>query len=248
MPTKIEWAEESWNPITGCSPKSEGCRNCYAERMARRLADRYGYPKAPHHFDVTLRPDRLDQPRQWKKWLTIFVCSMSDLFHEDVPLDYQEKVWRTMAYTPRHIYLVLTKRAQQMAARMPLLVKQFGQLINVMGMVSVENQGAADERIPLLLGAPFHTRGISCEPLLEPIRLNRIENHNLDWVIIGSESGPGARAMDENWVRGLVSQCKQYKIPVFYKQKRVNGKKVSLPMLDGVQYAEFPQTIGRLKR
>ena len=248
--TKIEWTERTWSPITGCTPISEGCRNCYAERMARRLAGRYGYPKAPRHFDVTLHHNRLDEPLKRKKPTMYFVCSMSDLFHRKIHFGDIATIFDIMARTPQHTYQVLTKRPQNALRFFNWYTIDYGATSyewpfdNVWLGVTAENQATADERIPILLQTPAAVRFVSCEPLLSEIDLSDLYC-GLSWCVIGAESGPRARPMDENWVRRLVSQCRQYKIPVFYKQKIVNGKKVSMPMLDGQTYSEFPQITGR---
>ena len=173
--TKIEWASHSWNPITGCTKISPGCRNCYAERMARRLAGRYGYPKAPHHFDVRWRPERLDEPLKRKKPTTYFVCSMSDPFHKDVSLDYIHKIFSVMAAADRHIFQVLTKRPGRMLNFCQSkwyrdLLHNHG-LNNVWLGVTAENQATADERIPLLLQIPAAVRFVSIEPCLSAVNM-----------------------------------------------------------------------------
>lgn len=195
--TKIEWASHVWNPVTGCDYVSEGCKNCYAERMAYRLKGRCGYP-ADEPFRVTLHPDRLEQPLKWRKPRKVFVCSMGDLFHEDVPSDFTEVMFGIMSLCPQHTFIVLTKRAQQMEAffrnrtlaecRQQInwyLDDEIGPteeeknslcsnwpLPNVIGMVTAENQKMADLRIPYLLDTPFITRGVSVEPMLGPVNLS----------------------------------------------------------------------------
>ena len=176
MPTKIEWTEETWSPVTGCTPVSEGCRNCYAKRMAHRLAGRFGYPEAPHEFDVTLHPDKLDQPFhwKWKKPRKIFVCSMGDLFHEDVPDGFIAGVWMRMLSNPKHTFQVLTKRPERMSKLVPELFKNFFTgtadiAENIWLGVTAENQQAADERIPWLLKTPAAVRFVSVEPMLGPV-------------------------------------------------------------------------------
>jgi len=211
--------------------------------MAKRLAGRYGYPEAPHEFDVTLHPDRLDEPYRWRKPRTVFVCSMSDLFHKDVPDEYVERVWATMRHNPAHTFIVLTKRPERMAK----LVHQFTWqwtcidgysnrlLPNVIGMVTAENQECADERVPRLIKAPFAIRGVSVEPMLGPINLGRLVwfregfsdpgfqetylgRRRLDWVACGFETGPGARRGDFAWARDLRDQCQQAGVPFFWKR------------------------------
>ena len=160
--TKIEWARKVWNPITGCTKISLGCMNCYAERMARRLAGRCGYPEAPHHFDVTFHPERLDEPLRWKKPSTIFVCSMGDLFHEDIEPFCVARVVNMMDFASHHTYLVLTKRPHMIRGLLPAPP-------NLWLGVTCENQRCADERIPILLQTPAAHRWVSFEPLLERI-------------------------------------------------------------------------------
>ena len=178
--TKIEWTEYSWNPVTGCSPVSEGCQNCYARRMAKRLAGRCGYPKN-NPFQVTLHPKQLWEPLKWKKPRRVFVCSMSDLFHENVFLETIADIWRTMWKCQRHTFIILTKRPERALKEWFYWAEQTGwpsvpegwPLPNVWFGVSVENQQRADERIPLLLQIPAAVRFVSCEPLLGPISLGR---------------------------------------------------------------------------
>jgi len=263
MTTKIEWVRnpdgtkgETWNPVTGCTKVSPGCKNCYAERMARRLAGRYGYPEQPHHFDMMLHPDKLDLPLRWRKPRMVFSCSMSDLFHKDIPDQFVVAAFQMMALSPHHTFQVLTKRPQRMmhyvaddsfareveAASIIYALRHDGILLpsehfntdrqirwplpNVWLGVSVENQAAADERIPLLLQTPAAVRFVSCEPLLGAVDLTYWLDYDpevgarpaLDWVICGGESGPGARPMHPDWARGLRDQCQQAGVPFFFKQ------------------------------
>lgn len=267
MPTKIEWATESWNPVTGCDKISAGCKHCYAERMARRLAGRFGYPEYPNHFDIVLHPERLKQPRYWRKSKWIFVCSMGDLFHDNVPFEFVDKVFREMRNCPQHTFLVLTKRPERM------LECDMQYPVNVIAGVSVENQQAADERTSLLLQVPAVVHFASVEPMLEAVDIDENyliscdecgnrgstayvdwdhnlcqrackpdgEGSSLDWLICGAESGPGARPMDEDWVRSLRDQCIASGTSFFYKQKLVNGKKISMPELDGKVWNQYPR-------
>lgn len=223
--TSIEWATDVWNPVTGCSKVSEGCRHCYAERVAGRF---WGDRK---FTDVRVHPERLDQPLHWKKPRRVFVNSMSDLFHPVVDDDFIEDVFRVMARTPQHTYMVLTKRPEQMRAWFEGY-DAVRPLPNVWLGVSVENQKAADERIPMLLGTPAAVRFVSCEPLLGPVKLVKwlpgydpTQHYELierqlviDWVIAGGESGTGARPMQLDWVRGLRDVCVQTQTPFFFKQ------------------------------
>ncbi len=176
MSTKIQWTDVTWSPVTGCTKISAGCTNCYAERMARRLAGRYGYPESPNHFDVTLHPDRLEQPLRWKKPRRVFVCSMSDLFHEDINDHFRDHVFEAMDCAPQHIYQVLTKRPEQM--RKWILGyegdqhNRFDTLFpGVQLGVTAENQEQANKRISELLRTPAAVRFVSVEPMLGPVNL-----------------------------------------------------------------------------
>lgn len=240
--TKIEWTEMTWNPVTGCAKVSKGCRNCYAERMARRLAGRFGYPEAPHYFDVTLHPDRQEQPLHWHKPRTVFVCSMGDLFHEAVPATFITEVYEVMDMCQQHTFQVLTKRPDRI---IPVLYGEEGGWYfgggdyspNIWHLVSAENQEAADRRIPELLklrgmSGGWPVLGMSCEPLLGPVDLSDYlidgairatllgggYQEGVDWVIAGGESGPGARPMHPGWVQSLRDQCQAAGVPFFFKQ------------------------------
>jgi len=250
MPTKIEWAEESWNPVTGCSRVSEGCANCYAERMAKRLAGRCGYP-ADDPFRVTFHEDKLPAPLHWKKPRVVFVCSMGDLFHEDVTYEELTMVWNVMLEADWHLFLVLTKRPERMREfiRVPLP--------NVWLGVSAENQARADERIPVLLSIPAAKRFVSIEPMLGPVELGEylysdydvaamdnqlltplegFKHIKLDWVIVGGESGPGARPIHPDWARSVRDQCRDAGVPFFMKQMT---KKAPIP--DDLMIREYPK-------
>ncbi len=256
MSTNIEWVKnpdgtkgETWNVVTGCTKISTGCRNCYAERMARRLAGRYGYPEAPNHFDVTLHPDKLEQPLKWKKPRMVFVCSMGDLFHDDVEEEIISYIFDVIAKTPQHTYQILTKRPEAME----WFVSSYARYIqgfppdNIWFGVSVENQEAADERIPWLLRTPAAVHFISAEPLLGPIDLTRFQpfcrkldgfrsargilGGTVDWVIVGGETGPGAREMKTEWAYSLYQQCQQANVPFFFKRQgdAFMGETINLP-------------------
>lgn len=236
MKTKIEWATDVWNPVTGCTKISPGCKNCYAERMAKRLAGRCGYP-ADEPFRVTLHPERLEEPLHWKKPRRVFVCSMGDLFHADVPSDFILQVWHVMNLSPQHTFMILTKRA----ARMEMIMNEwlpsalelsvglrakYKVLPNVWLGVTAENQEQADKRIPLLLQTPAAVRFVSVEPMLGAVALDVSYGQgigaffidSLDWVICGGESGPGARPMNPDWARDLRDQCQAAGVPFFFKQ------------------------------
>ena len=185
MPTKIEWAEETWNPVTGCTKVSPGCKHCYAETQAERFR---GTKAFPNGFDLTLKPERLEQPQRWKKPRRIFVNSMSDLFHEGIDDQYIILTYEIMRSTTRHEYLVLTKRAERMRE---MLTSGLGVYMhpNIWHGVSVENQDYALRRIPDLCDVPSPVRFLSCEPLLGPLDLTPWLDE-LQWVIVGGESGP----------------------------------------------------------
>ncbi|KJS85132.1 MAG: hypothetical protein JM58_09135 [Peptococcaceae bacterium BICA1-8] len=235
MPTKIEWATETWNPVTGCTKISEGCQNCYAERLTKRF-----WPDKKFS-EVKLHPDRLDQPLKWTKPRKIFVCSMSDLFHDDVNEGFLCRVFDTMMASKNHTFLVLTKRPERMRDFLKRCVH--GEIKNIWYGVTAENQRSADERIPILLQISAAVRFVSVEPMLGPINLQRIEPKDkydviihalsgeyavpftvlknrpkLDWVICGGESGPGARPMHPDWARSLRDQCQEAGVPFFFKQ------------------------------
>lgn len=234
MLTKIEWADAVWNPTSGCSKVSAGCANCYAERMAKRLAGRCGYPE-DNPFRVTLHPDKLDLPLRWRKPRRVFVNSMSDLFHPEVPFDFIRAVWARMATARHHTFLILTKRPGRMKEFFQWMATQDFKvepyLLHVWLGVSAENQAAADERIPLLLQTPAAVRFVSAEPLLGPICiphylggkfLTEYEKATgrvtgLDWIIAGGETGPGARPMHPDWLRSLRDQCQASGVPYFFK-------------------------------
>lgn len=231
MPTKIEWCEESWNPITGCTPISEGCRNCYAKRMANRLRGRYGYP-ADDPFKVTFHSDRLEQPAKWRKPRIIFVCSMGDLFHKKVTDAQIDQIFKMMTHLmsgmAHHTYIILTKRPERILTGH---VEHFAKWPNIWLGITCENQYAADERIPILLQIPAAVRFVSIEPMLSEINLEmaleKFQPLNPDlskkpapvkWVIVGGESGPGARPMHPDWTRSIRDQCQVAGVPFFFKQ------------------------------
>ena len=221
--TKIEWADKVWNPITGCSHAgSPGCDHCYAKRMAYRLKGRYGYPK-DDPFKVTFHPDRLDEPLHWKKPCRIFVCSMGDLFHESVSSRFINSVIGIMTAeeTRHHTFFILTKRPQNMAAYFKNFIKCGVDLVQFIERVylgvSVENQQTADERIPILLQIPAAKRFVSVEPMLGPVDLGKLSDPNISWIIVGGETGAGARPLHLDWIRSLVEQCQAAGVPFFFK-------------------------------
>jgi protein gp37 len=308
--TKIEWADRVWNPVTGCTKVSEGCRNCYAERMARRLAGRCGYPKAPEHFKVTLHPERLELPMKWRKPCRIFVDSMSDLFHKAVPDAFISDVLNMIDFSEnqKHTFLILTKRPERMCE---FFVNNPGTTIpNLWLGISIENQQTANERIPWLLDTPAAVRFISVEPQLGPVNLFyavtvsdddpvwheinaqedadgesepeefveeceaeldwvnygtdlvvnpeyvnwhtmrheqaqwKVFKRNINWVICGGETGPGARMTDPIWVTNLLKQCKSAGVPFFFKRWGDAPIYKAIKARDGIlgkEYHEFPR-------
>ncbi|NLW90023.1 MAG: phage Gp37/Gp68 family protein [Syntrophomonadaceae bacterium] len=327
MSTKIEWATDSWNPITGCTPVSEGCQNCYAKRMSKRLAGRCGYDR-DNPFNVTRHLDKMDEPLHWRKPRRVFVCSMGDLFHPDVEDWMLDEIFgvilgcRIFNNTPDHVFMVLTKRPGRMqgyfASRTPVELlrawsdacpcytddpdvtvedivysatcrdwdengrnssgseyKPWGYLNKIWPLpnlwlgVTAENQARADERIPILLQTPAAKRFVSIEPMLGPINLRHMDvdeagckewcqidaltgEHtdmcrpcpdvpHLDWVICGSESGPGKRPMRPEWAFELMRQCRGAAVPFFYKQGPDDyGIYQKMPELDGQVRGEIP--------
>ncbi len=234
----IEWTEATWNPVTGCTEISPGCAHCYAKTFAERFRGVPGHPYE-NGFDLQLRPERLEQPLRWKKPRTIFVNSMSDLFHEAVSDDYIQQVFEVMASVERHRFQVLTKRSERLAQLAPSLPWPS----NVWMGVSVENQRFTF-RVDDLCRVPAEVRFLSCEPLLGALTLDL---EGIHWVIAGGESGPGARAMDPDWVRGVRDQCTDADVPFFFKQwgtfncdgGRV-GKRKAGRRLDGLYYDAIP--------
>lgn len=249
MPTKIQWADEVWNPIRGCSRVSIGCRNCYAERMAARFSDPgywgHGYAERTPHGgmwtgEIGFVENKLDLPRSWRKPRRVFVNSTSDLFHEKVRWTWLSRIFGVMAECPQHTFLMLTKRPERMRAYFDTMALA-PPTKNVWLGVSAEDLLRADERIPLLLDTPAAIRWVSAEPLLGFVDLWRYIR-DLDWVVVGAESGPGARPMDIDWVRSLRDLCSAARVPFFYKQRMLDGQKVSMPRLDGRVWAEYPRS------
>lgn len=235
MPTRsnIEWTEMTWNPVTGCTKISQGCKNCYAERMAKRLKA-MGSERYRAGFQVTLHPDLLDVPRRWKQPRTVFVNSMSDLFHEEIPEEYIRRVFETMAGCPQHTFQVLTKRAERLAELALRLVWPD----NVWMGVSVEDARVID-RVDYLRGVPAKIRFLSLEPLIGP--LDNIDLNGIDWVIVGGESGPRARPMKPEWVNSILRQCRRAGTAFFFKQWGGVRKDLTGRKLNGAYYDEMPR-------
>lgn len=230
--SKIEWTEATWNPVTGCSKISAGCANCYAERMALRLKA-MGQPNYRNGFEVTCHEHMLGHPLRWKKSRTIFVNSMSDLFHESVSDDFILKVFEVMQKACNHRFQVLTKRSNRLASLAPSLPWPG----NVWMGVTVENADCA-ERINNLRNTPAIIKFLSMEPLLSPVP--NINLGGIDWVIVGGESGPGARPMDRLWVEEIRDQCKLNEVAFFFKQWGGINKKATGRLLNNRTYDEVP--------
>jgi protein gp37 len=230
--SQIEWTESTWNPITGCTKISPGCKHCYAERMSKRL-EAMGSPNYSNGFRLTIHPESLHLPLQWKSPQTIFVNSMSDLFHPDVPLAFIQDVFRVMNEAQWHRFQVLTKRADRLVE----LSSQLSWTRNIWMGVSVENEHYVD-RIDLLRETPAHIKFLSLEPLLGPLPNLHLEQ--LDWVIVGGESGPGARAMDQSWVIEIRDQCVKADTPFFFKQWGGIRKKKAGRRLQGRFWNQMP--------
>lgn len=239
--SKIEWTEATWNPVTGCDKVSPGCAHCYAETFAERFR---GVPGHPYErgFDLQLRPERLTQPLEWKQPRLIFVNSMSDLFHEDIPLEFIHLVFGAMARAEWHTFQVLTKRSQRLAE----IAGRLQWPDNVWMGVSVENQRWT-RRIDDLRIVPAAVRFLSCEPLLGPVNLDLTDIH---WVIVGGESGPRARRMKPDWARDIRTQCEAAGVPFFFKQWGAHdeaglrvGKSRSGRLLDGRSWSDVPLAV-----
>jgi protein gp37 len=244
MPTKIEWTDESWNPVTGCVKVSPGCKHCYAERFAERFRGTPGHPFSTG-FDPTLRPERLGHPMRWRSPRMVFVNSMSDLFGDFVPDEYIARVFNVMRLTPQHTYQVLTKRADRMRvwARGQ---RWLGRACNIWLGVSVEDEEYGLPRVEALRRTPaaarFRTpaaaRFLSIEPLLAPLPF--LDLTGIHWVIVGGESGPAARPMDAKWVREIRDKCRGAGVPFFFKQWGGARKYLTGRTLDGRTWDQMP--------
>ena len=238
--TKIEWTERTWNPVTGCTKLSEGCAHCYAEVMSRRLCA-MGNPKYVNGFKSTIHHEALKEPFNWKKPSTIFVCSMSDLFHKDVPFEFIDRVFRVIEETPQHNYQILTKRAERMAEYFETRNIPHNAWIGV----TVECKGTK-ERIDFIRNLHASVKFLSCEPLLED--LGDLHLQGINWIIVGGESGLQARPMKEEWVLNIKRQADANNIPFFFKQwgtwskdgvkgnKKINGKLLQGKIVQNMPY------------
>lgn len=265
--SKIEWTEATWNFLRGCSHVSAGCSHCYAERMASRFNGKgeayQGLTRAGRWTgEVRFIEDKLDQPIRWRRPRMIFVNSMSDTFHDKVPDHVLCKAFDIMRKADHHIFQVLTKRPERMAN---FLINVYPEYVgpgvwpfeNVWLGTTVENQDANQERVKHLVNTPAHVRFLSCEPLLEEIDLTLRVDHKgldmtnlsglwdepdttIDWVIVGAESGHGGRKMHQDWVRRIRDSCDCHRVAFFYKQRVKDGKKITMPNLDGVVHDAMP--------
>jgi protein gp37 len=234
--SSIEWTEMTWNPTTGCTKISAGCKNCYAEIMTRRLKA-MGQEKYADGFDmVKTHPSTLLIPYTWKSAKVVFVDSMSDLFHKNVPLEFIKQVFHVMNDNPQHIFQVLTKRADRLFE----LHKELKWTHNIWMGVSVENKNVIN-RIEHLRKINAKVKFLSLEPLLGPLKNLNLEG--MDWVIVGGESGHNARPMNSNWVTDIQEQCEINSIPFFFKQWGGKNKKAAGRLLDGKTYSEMPKVV-----
>jgi len=230
--SSIEWTESTWNPVTGCTKISPGCTNCYAERMAKRL-QAMGQPNYANGFKLTMQPRMLELPLTWKTPQMIFVNSMSDLFHKDVTTDYIFKVFEVMGQAKQHVFQVLTKRSNRLMRLSP----QLTWTPNIWMGVSVES-AAYTFRIDHLRETGAHVKFLSLEPLLGPLPGMNLQE--IDWAIVGGESGPGARAMQSEWVVDIRDQCLAAGVPFFFKQWGGTRKKTTGRLLEGRTWDQMP--------
>ena len=238
--TKIPWTEKTWNPVTGCTKYSAGCAHCYAETIANRFKDAF-----PNGFNVTLHPERLDEPKKVKKPTMFFVCSMGDIFHDDVPFEFVDKVMETIEACPQHTFQILTKRDSRMFYY--FIIKQHRLPRNAWIGVTIENgiYGGIKRLATLKHIKQASIRFLSCEPLLSD--LGTLDLNGIDWVIVGGESGNQARPMKKEWVMNIQRQCKEQHVPFFFKQWGTWGEdgvkrnaKANGCTIDGQTYQAWP--------
>jgi len=225
--TGIEWTDKTWNPTTGCDKVSAGCKHCYAEAITERFTHNF-----PNGFKLTLHEDRIDQPRHWRKPSRIFVNSMSDLFHEEVPLEFLHKVFQVMRETPQHIYQILTKRHK----RLTQLADSLTWSPNIWMGVSVESQRHVN-RVNALRNIPAAVKFLSCEPLLGALTLDLT---NINWVIVGGESGRNHRPIEKEWVEDILQQCQHEDVAFFFKQWGGLTPKSGGKILNGETWQQMP--------
>jgi len=231
--SKIEWTEMTWNPVTGCTKISAGCKYCYAEVMAKRL-QAMGVEKYKDAFKVRLHEEVLKVPYSWKKQKIVFVNSMSDLFHKQIPLEYIKEVFKVMNENPQHTFQILTKRAERLLE----VHHELKWTHNIWMGVSIEDQRVI-HRLEFLKRTNARIKFLSCEPLIGA--LPNMDLSNIDWVIVGGESGHMARPMNVNWVLDIMEQCKIADIPFFFKQWGGARKKTTGRLLNGRTYDEMPE-------
>jgi protein gp37 len=239
--SKIEWTDASWNPVRGCTPISPGCAHCYAKTFSERFR---GVPGHPYEqgFDLRLVPEKLDEPLKWQRPRRVFVNSMSDLFHDGIAANYIAQVCQVMQQASWHTFQVLTKRSERMRDMLATTLRPFAVLPHVWWGVSVENRRHGLPRLEHLRAAPATVRWLSVEPLLED--LGSISLAGISWVVVGGESGPGARAIHAEWVRSIRDQCRAAGVPFFFKQWGGVSKSKTGRALDGRTYDEFPHRPG----
>jgi protein gp37 len=239
LQSQIEWTDATWNPVRGCTKISPGCKHCYAEVFAERFRGVKGHPYE-QGFDLRLVPSKLEEPLRWKSPKMIFVNSMSDLFHDEVPDEYIESVAAVMVKARWHTYQVLTKRSERMRDLLQTKLKSAASMPHVWWGVSVENRRYGLPRIEHLRAASASVRFLSIEPLLEDVGvLNLLGIH---WVIVGGESGAGARPMRKEWVNSIQQQCRHQQVAFFFKQWGGVHKSRTGRLLDGQTYDEMPVT------
>jgi protein gp37 len=238
--SNIEWTDSTWNPVRGCTKISPGCKHCYAERFAERFRGVSGHP-FEQGFDIRLIPDKLRAPLDWRTPRKIFVNSMSDLFHEDVPVEYIAHVGRVMKQADWHVYQILTKRHVRMQRLLSGSLRWMSNLKQSWFGVSVEDRKYGLPRIDRLRETPAQVRFLSVEPLLE--NLGSLDLRNIDWVIVGGESGPHSRPMHQQWVLSILDQCREQNVPFFFKQWGGVRKHQTGRFLQGRTYDDFPSLI-----
>lgn len=244
--TKIQWATKVWNPVTGCEKVSEGCAECYAEKFAKRLK-KMPNPKVSdkykNGFKPTCHPESLKEPEKWKKPQRVFVCSMGDLFHEDIPFEFITKVFATMVMHPKHTFMLLTKRPERMKEFIDWVNPNcLIDLKNIWLGVTAENQERFEERVSILLQIPARIHFVSIEPMLNSVNLNKafvipnvedVTMHTVNWIICGGETGSNARPLNGDWVKNLRDQCYVSETPFFFKQW---GEYITIPREDVKKY------------
>ena len=238
----IEWTDSTWNPVTGCTKISRGCDNCYAERFAERFRGVIGHPYE-HGFDLQLRDDRLGQPLRWRRPRRIFVNSMSDLFHKEVPWEFVDRVFNTMEQADWHVFQVLTKRSSLMRNYLRSRYECATMPSHIWCGVSVEDS-AALVRVRHLQESPVSVRFLSLEPLLGP--MGHVDLSGISWVIVGGESGPGARPVEADWVCDVRDLCAASDVPFFFKQWGGFRPKSGGRLLDGIEYNGLPLALAGL--